>query len=641
MSLPHSRHIDVMQKAYQSQVTPDRLAAYSVTRQQPPAQREALSSVTNDIATPPATNGTFSRCSTYRPEAQVSSAQEPMVLSITTQSSSRPHPRHQKSNVAPNVRPRPANQGPSSSASDLAVGSPLTSSPIPLIRRKTVTHKQSDTGLVLNTTPAPEPLPPWSPYTRSNPDADMPTTRARNSTLRDYKRSLRARAVAAGIGPPSLFVGNELSAAITSPETPMAKEQCGLFRKSKSFGMLRRSTVSNEPQLMVSALPLPPMPMSPSHTLPVSTSSSRMSMPHNIDLCSTRQHYLNDITTQARHRLHLDLSISPPPLISPSSSDIWSPSSASASPSSPKPAVLSQQTYFLSPPPVPARESFKRIQPSSHPHDGYIHFTPSSMDTINIDLPDDSASSPRTTTPDVDSRSFDPRMLYDASPSASLASVASTPRSRGRTNSHSASGQLRSPRQQKLPGRLNMPLPAMPYSPPTCPPPSRPIPPVPVTPTAASYTSRSLAVSFTSTPTPAPATISATASASFPAPSSPTTTHTHALQRAASETPAPESTLQSFWDSDGDSSIDKPKPWLSSMPIWRKVKAGLHLAKRNWEKGISASGSGNGSGSVSAQESGRECVEKRVGKEEADRGSFEVRMILELEEAGVGGGRQA
>ena len=620
---PHSRHVDVMQTAYQPQGNPDHVPASAVIKQQPLDGMGVLATTTSDSMLLPTTIGTSSRRSTCRPEAQVLPSRGSMLPSLTTLSPSRPPPRHHKSKSAPNVRPRPSIQSPSSSTQNIVLESPLAPSPAPLIRRKTVTNKQSETGLVLNATPALEPLPRWSPYYCSNPDAETPTRRARNSTLPNDKRSFGARAVAAGMVPPSLVPNDQHrtcdSPTVTSPMTPVAKEKRGLFRKSRSFGMLRRSTISHEDQVTAWTVPVPPLPVTPHH-LPLPTPASPMSMSHTID---RSQHRLpSDITTPARTRPHLDLSTTPPPLILPSSSDAWSPTSVS--PSSPTPTFLNQQTYFLSSPPIPPRQSSKRVAPSSAAHDARVYFTGTSAEPINMDSGEDLASSPsfslRTTASDVDSRSFDSRMLYGASPSASLASVASTLRSRGRTKSHSASGQLRSPRKQRLPSRLDMPLPPLSHSPPSCLPPSRPIPPIPV----ASTTAAPVVLSVTNTPIPAPGPATATATAPFPS-TNPTPIN-YNLRRAASDAPAPAPALQSYWDTDADSVFNTPKSRPSSMPIWRKVKAGLHLAKRSWEKGMSAGSSGNGSGSgsgsfsescVSEEECGRDGTKKRMGREEA------------------------
>jgi hypothetical protein len=318
------------------------------------------------------------------------------------------------------------------------------------------------------------------------------------------------------------------------------------------------------------------------------------------------QHLPSDLTTPAKHRPHLDLSTSPPPLISPSSSDAWSPKSAS--PSSPTPAFLNPQTYFLPSPPLP-HQSSKISPPLSSAHDPRVYFTTNLTSSRDIH----SSLSFRTATPDVDSRSFDSRMLYGASPTASVASVASTPLTRGRTISISANGQPRTPRQHKGLCRLDMPLPPLPRSAPACLPPNRPLPPVPVPvmQQAESHTAATFVQSITSTPTPAPphatsilphpplilSITSTPASASFTAATS--TPAIHTLRRAISETPAPAPTLQSYWDTDNESVVDKPKQRPSSMPIWRKVKAGLHLAKRSWEKGMSAGGNGSGTGSGS------------------------------------------
>jgi hypothetical protein len=231
---PHSRHIEVVQVAYQPQVTLVHVSAHAATKQHSPDKTEVLTTSTNGPVMPSPTIGTFSRSSTYRPEAQASPTQDPMLPTMTTPSTSRPAPRHQKSKSAPNVRPRHPIQAPSSSASNLGLVSPLNPAPTPLIRRKTVAHKQSETGLVLNATPALEPLPPWSPYHRSNPDAETPTRRARNSTLPDSKQSFGARAVAAGMSPPPSMLDNQHCTWATtetiSPTNPMTKEKRGLFK---------------------------------------------------------------------------------------------------------------------------------------------------------------------------------------------------------------------------------------------------------------------------------------------------------------------------------------------------------------------------------------------------------------------------
>ena len=626
---PHSRHVDVMQTAYQPQGKPDYVLASAVTKQQPPNKMQTLSIITSSVMSPATTIGTFSRHSSHRPDAQALPSEDLVLPTMATPSPSRPRPQHHKSKSAPNVRSSPLHQASPSPDSNPGLESPEIPSSLPLTRRKTMAHKKSDIGLVLNATPALEPLPPWSPYYCSNPDAETPTRRARNSTLPNDKRSFGARAVAAGMVPPSLDLNDKHRACdssiveLTSPYTPVTKQKRGLFSKSRSFGMLRRSTISNDDQNNASTVPVPPLPVTP-HYLSLPTPASPMTMSYAVD--RAERNLLNDIITPARHRPHLDLSTSPPPLISPSSSDAWSPTSVS--PSSPKPAFLNQKTYFLSSPRIPPRQSSKRVLPSSPALDERLYFTATSAEPSNIDSGRDLASSLslslRTTTPDVDSRSFDSRMLYGASPSASLASVASTPRSRGRTNSHSASGQLRSPRKQKLPGRLDMPLPPLPHSLPTCLPPSRPIPPVPVLATTQRVESCSETLDLPSMSTPAscPHALIRT-----PTPTPFTSTPiNHSLRRAASDTPAPAPTLQSYWDIDADSVVDTPRPRPSSMPLWRKVKAGLHLAKRSWEKGMSAGSSANGSGSgsgsvressVSEEEWGRDGTRKRSGREEA------------------------
>jgi hypothetical protein len=551
----------------------------------------------------------------------------PLPITLASQAVSNPKAAHKKSKSAPAIRlAHIASQYnhdiPSTQSASIteAFVSPLANN-----RNQVKASSKVPRPLVLNPTPALEPLPRWTPFSCHDPTVETPTGRGRASTCaaKDYPHTVRA----AGVPMPSLVdnhVRNKYQPSKTSlashparsgssgwpmlpssvPATPPTQSRstaspippvltsssttCGRnnhYRRSISIEDFRNHKgMQGLPQAMASE-PVPQIPPRYRATFPPMTPKLQRSRS-----MKAINHLPLDTSATPASPTYSYLSLTTPPSLTSSISSASSlfssgtttstaSSHTATSPLTPSTQTSAQQSYYMEAL-TPISCNPTHLVPLTPPHYSLakLEFLPrSNLDKLNLEW--EMASSIHTVTTDHERRSVDSLALRQfTTPTASSGSLVST----GGGNSSERRGSAHSRKSARRRGTM---LQEVAFGPPTTPPPCKPLPQLPpgvevaVTQNTAAHSTTHAVPQLTLATTISTACDKTAAKAELPHLQKP-------VQQQIKEHEV------SYFDLSSDDEDLRKESRPASIAVWRRVKKALGMKQKiketegsDWEAG--------------------------------------------------------